>query len=394
MATQVLMPRLTYEMETGVVVRWLKSEGDTVEASEPLFEVETDKAIIVVEATASGILVGIRAEAGQAVAVGQAIAFILAPGEALPDLPPLALQAAEGDRTTTLGYESALLPVTAASPEPGPRPATPIAKRIAREHRLDLSAISGSGPSGRITEADVLREIERRTATQVEGEPGYRLVRLSRMRHLTGERLSEAQARIPCFVLEVGIDMQAAAALRKASDPHGHQVSYTTILVKAVAMALVEHPQVNACFYEGQLKVWDRINIGVAMAAADGLLVPVIRRANEKTLREIDHALQELRRVAKQGALQAQDLAGSTFTVSNLGMYGIDAFQAFINPPQAAILATGRIRELAVGINGGIVLRPQMNARLTVDHRALDGATAALFLTRLKELVEQAQFPQ
>ena len=390
MATRVLMPRLTYEMREGVILRWLKEEGEEVQDGEPLFEVETDKAIVTVEAPASGILCGIRAQAGQSVPIGEVVAFIAAPGEKVPDLGPISVELVE--------REPEMAPV---SPGIAHRKAetrrilaTPLARRTARQHGIDLSTIEGSGSGGRIVEADVLRELQRRRETGLAAvEPPHRLIDLSRLRKTTGERLAESQRSVPHFVLEVNADMRAADRLRKQyKERNGQEVSYTSIVVKAVAMALEEYSEINASFSEGRTKIFDEVNIGVAMAISDGLIVPVVHRANHRTLREIDERLTALRERAQEGTFRSEDLAGGTFTISNLGMYGIDAFQAMINPPEAAILAVGRIRDIPVGIDGQIVLCPTMNMRLSIDHRVLDGAMAAPFLARVKELLEKCEF--
>lgn len=389
MATKVLMPRLTYEMREGVILSWLKEEGDEVQEGEPLFEVETDKAIVTVEAMASGILCGIRAQAGHTVPIGEIIAFIGAPGEKVPDLGPILVEAvAKEPEWAPAGPQIAHREV-----ETRHILATPIARRIAREHGLDLSTVEGSGSGGKIVETDVLRELERRKVGWPGAEPPHKIVDLSRLRKTTGERLTKSQQSVPHFVLEADVNVRAVERFRKqCRDRNGQEMSFTSIIVKAVAIALQEYPEINASFSDGRIKIFDQINIGVAMAVSDGLIVPVIHRANEKTVREVDQHLKTLRERAKEGTFRPEDIAGGTFTISNLGMYGIDAFQAIINPPEAAILAVGRIRDIPVGIDGQIVLCPTMNMRLSIDHRVLDGAMAAPFLVRVRELLEECQF--
>ena len=390
MATRVLMPRLTYEMREGVILRWLKEEGEEVREGEPLFEVETDKAIVTVEAPASGIVCGIRAQAGQTVPIGEVVAFIAAPGEEVPDLGPTSVEVvAKEPEMAPLSPE-----ITHGRAEARRILATPLARRTARQHGIDLSTIEGSGSGGRIVEEDVLREVERRRATGLAAvEPPHKLIDLSRLRKATGERLAESQRSVPHFVLEVNADMRAADRFREQhKELNGQEVSYTSIIVKAVAMALQEYPEINTAFGDGGIKIFDEVNIGVAMAVTEGLIVPVIHRANEKSVPEIDESLTALRERAKERTFRSEDLAGGTFTISNLGMYGVDAFQAIINPPEAAILAVGRIRDMPVGIDGEIVLCPTMNMKLSIDHRVLDGAMAAPFLVRVKELLEECQF--
>lgn len=389
MAIEVIMPRLTHDMWEGVILRWLKHEGEEVQEGEPLFEVETDKADVVMEAEASGILRGVRVEAGGSAPVGEVIAFIAAVGEEVPELGPVSMKVAEDI------IEPEQIPPSAIDKKPEGRIlATPIARRTAREHGIDLATVEGSGPGGRIVEADVLRAIERqRKGEPAVAEPEYDLVSLSRLRQTTGARLTESFQTTPHFVLEVEADMTEAVRWQAEQEEQwGEKVSYTAIVVKAVGEALSQHREVNASFSEGQLKVYREINIGVAMALEDGLIVPVVHRANEKGVVEIHRRIQKLRERAQDGRFRFEDLSNATFTVSNLGMYGIDAFQAVINPPQAAMLAVGRIREMPIGVEGQILLRPMMNMRLSIDHRALDGAIAAPFLVKVKGLLESMDF--
>ncbi len=391
MATEVVMPRTSYEMLEVNILQWLKTEGEQVQEGEALFEIETDKAVVMVEAPASGTLCGIRVQAGQPAATGSVVAFICAPGESVPQLEHVPAERVEASTGTSIDVRQTLSG-KGSVPRVG---ITPIARRIARQHNIDLSTIVGSGPGGGIVKADIMRALEsqQQEAVRPSAEPPYRYVELSHHRRATGERLSRSLGPVPHFVLEVEADMGTAERFRAGLvERDGSTVSYTSLIVKAVGMSLKEYPEVNAALDGKRIKIFDEVNVGVAMAVSDGLIVPVIRRADEKDVREIDKNLRRLRAQAEEGTFRPEDLAGGTFTVSNLGMFGVDSFQAIINPPQAAILATGRIRETAVHTKDGIGFHPMMNMKLSVDHRVLDGAMAAPFLVRVKELLEECEF--
>jgi len=393
MATKVRMPRLTYEMREAHVIAWLKSEGEMVELGDDLFEVETDKAAVTVQAEAAGLLRGIRFQAGQVAPVGELLAYIAEAGE---ETPPLDAAAA-----VALGPEAASPRLAAAVPTGGGvdgslgRDAgervlvSPIAKRLARQHGIDLSTIRGTGPGGRIREADIEGELAHRAQA---AEPHYSDLELSRLQRVTGERLSACQREVPQFVLELQVDMGAAAALRgRCEGEQGYRPSYTSIIARAVALALTEHPHLNSAFVDGKRRVFSRVNLGIAVALPEGLVVPVIRDADKLALTPLDERLRELTRRAGAGELCAEDLADGTFTISNLGVYGVDAFQAIVNPPQAAILAVGRIRDVVAARDGMISVRPAATLRLTIDHRVADGVEGARLLGRIRGLLESAE---
>ena len=277
--------------------------------------------------------------------------------------------------------------------------ASPVAKRLAKEHSIDLRQLQGRGPHGRVTKADVEAYLAQREVppapTVPPGEVPYDVVPLSRLRRTTGERMLTSVRTAPHFDLEVEVDMGEAGRWRaRYAEGTGQKVSYTALLVQVVARALREHPQLNGSFIDGELRVYREVNVGVAMATAEGLMVPVIHRADEIKLGQIQEAITRLREKAQSEARHKRqpfapdDIRGGTFTVSNLGMYGIDAFRAIINPPEAAILAVGRIVERPVGVDGQIVLRPMARMVLSVDHRAVDGAQAASFLTTVRRYLE------
>lgn len=374
MPVEIFMPRLTHDMAEGVLVQWYKREGDQVQKGEPLFAVETDKATVDVEAEASGYLQGPRFAPGDRVPVGQLMGWIVAAGETLPehDVTPKAFAA---------------IP----SPQEGGRiVASPLAKRMAKEHGIDLRQIKGRGPHGRVTQADVLAYWRQQSiqAAPLEEVP-FDVYPLSPLQQTTGQRMLASSQTVPQFTLEIDVDMSEACRWQaQCAEWSGVKISYTALIVKVVAQALRKHPRLNAAFIEQQLRVYREINIGIAMAVEQGLIVPVIRQADKMSVFQIQEALTQLRAKAQELKFASGELDTGTFTISNLGMYGIDAFRAIINAPQVAILAVGRIKERPIGVAGQIVLRPVMCLVLSVDHRALDGAQAAPFLVEVQRLLE------
>ena len=390
--SEVLMPKLTHDMEAGVLLEWYKQEGDEVQEGEPLFAVETDKATVDVEAGESGVLRGLRFAPGDEVPVGKVVGWIAAPGEETP--PQSALSSSPCPAVPSRD------PV-APSPRTGGRiVASPVAKRLAKERGIDLRQLQGRGPHGRITKADVEAYLAQREVppapTALPGEVPYDVVPLSRLRRTTGERMLTSVRTAPHFDLDIDVDMGEAGRWRaRYAEGTEQKASYTALLVQVVARALCEHPQLNGSFIDGELRVYREVNVGVAMATAEGLMVPVIHRADELKLGQIQEAITRLREKAgseperqPRQPFTPDDVRGGTFTVSNLGMYGIDAFRAIINPPEVAILAVGRIVERPVGVDGQIVLRPIVRLVLSVDHRAVDGAQAASFLATVRRYLE------
>lgn len=400
MAVEVIMPRLTHDMQTGVFVGWLKKDGDLVTVGEPIFEVETDKAISEVEAETAGVLRGLRYSAGDDIPIGSMMAYILKEGEKLLETPvagqpvgKLSPVPASPEPVQSLTASRVTTPLTDAAPTKGGHIiATPIAKRIARENQLDLALVIGSGPRGRIVEADVLAylaSIQQTSIAQADAETPFIATPLTRYQRITGTRLQESVRSAPHFHLEVEVDMGEAIRWREQQNPAKDlRISFTSILLKVVAHALAAHPQVNASFAGDHVKLFQDVNVGLAIAVGEGLLVPVVHQADRLSISQIQQTLNHLRVNAETGKLKPAQLSGGTFTISNLGMYGIDCFQAIINPPEAAILAVGRIRELPIVTETGIDVHPMMNMRLSIDHRVLDGATAAPFLVEIKETLE------
>jgi pyruvate dehydrogenase E2 component (dihydrolipoamide acetyltransferase) len=446
MATEIFMPKMSDHMEIGVILAWLVREGDRVEKGQPVLELETDKARAELEAPASGIIKGIRPglEPGAEVPVGETLAFITQPDEAAPRLAPVgdggvAPAAAGGamDRdqspestlkierpprpravpavrklardlgvdlaqVTGTGREGRVRPedvraFLAAQPDQAPaatepRLASAVASRMAEELPIDLSQVTGSGPRGRINKEDVAAYAATAgTVGQADGE----WLELTNIQRLTGQRLAESSQIVPQFSLEAGVDMSKALEFRQAHlerivAASGERLSITTILVKVVAIALKEAPRANASFIDGRIKLHKSIHIGVAVGTEDGLIVPVIKDADQKTLLQISQEMVAIRHKAARMHFDPDDLSGGTFTISNLGMVGVDRFKALINPPQSAILAVGRISKIPVGLpDDSIALRPMMNLTLTIDHRTLDGYQAAKLLAELKKLLEQ-----
>jgi pyruvate dehydrogenase E2 component (dihydrolipoamide acetyltransferase) len=413
MANDVRLPRLGQGMETGTVVKWLKAEGDRVEKGEPLFEVDTDKATQEVEAEHSGVLLRIDVHTGE-VPVGQTVGVIGKEGEQIPapgEAPSAPSAASQPERTLAAvpRLEPAVVEEPAVSDFQGiisdararaRVKASPLAKRIARERAVDLRAVRGSGPDGRILADDVERSLGEPTPVAVpaptpaaaplpvsSGETES--IPLSSIRKTIARRLSAAW-QLPVFQLTISIDMAQANALVARSRELNPEtrVTVTDLLVKVCARALVIHPELNAQFTEEALLRYPSANVGIAVAAPQGLVVPVIASAERLSLVEIAERRSELVGRARESKLSQADLEGGTFTISNLGMFGVEQFTAILNPPQAAILAVGATVERPVVSDGKVVVAPIMSVTLTVDHRAVDGGPAAQFLQTVKTFLE------
>ena len=366
LVTKVLMPRLSLTMKEGTVVEWFKKEGDTVQKGEPLVEVLSEKVTYDVEAPASGVLRKILVEEGLDVPVAETLAIITLPSEELPEVEVLAkVLPKEAERVVEKVEERVL--------------ASPAAKRLARERGVDLGEVKGTGPEGRIIEEDVRRSVEEKRTTP----PVREIIPLTGIRKTAAERVSYSARTAPHSTITMEVAMSNAAKLRERVE-----ASYTDMLVVAVAKALVEHPIINSTLEGGQIKVFDEFNVGVAVATEKGLIVPVIRNTDKKSLMEVASTLKELVEKARQAKLSREELTGGTFTITNLGMYGVDVFTPIINPPETAILGVGRIVEKPVVVGKEIVVKPMMFLSLSYDHRVVDGAPAAQFLLRVKEILE------
>jgi pyruvate dehydrogenase E2 component (dihydrolipoamide acetyltransferase) len=365
MVTKVVMPRLSLTMKEGTVGKWYKKEGENVQKDEPIAEVISEKATYDLEAPASGVLRKILVEAGGEALVDQVLAVITGPDELFSEAETgvKRIEAIEESRMGIL--------------------ASPAAKRLAKELGIDLSLVKGSGPEGRIVEADVERLVgENRGLVPRVKE----IIPLTGFRKTSAERLSESFRTAPHSTIMMEVDASKAMTMHEQL-----KVTYSAILVKAVAGTLVERPMMNSSFEGNQMRVFEDINVGLAIATENGLVVPVIRNAQKRPLQEVEKAVEELTSKAKQGKLSKEDVSSGTFTVTNLGMYDVDLFIPIINPPEAAILAVGAIREKPVVIGGKIEIRPMMMLSLTYDHRIVDGAPAAEFLRGIRSKLEKSE---
>ena len=416
MSSQVTLPRLGQGMETGTIVRWLKSEGENVEKGEALYELDTEKVTQEVEAEVSGVLLKILAGEGDEIEVGKAIAVIGEQGEDVPEgeaEDPTEVSEDEGheegspaperEEERERGREEA--PEGPSEPEQsvestngGRVKASPLARRIARERGIELSALRGTGPEGRI----VAEDVERASATgAVSATPSagtrppsgeVEVVKLNQMRKTIARRMTEAW-EAPAFQISMSADMTAAIRLRESLlarvEEGGVRPTYSDILTKVVALALMRHRDVNAHFAGDSVKLFPTANIGIAVAIPHGLVVPVIPGCERLTIPEIAEARADIVSRTREGKLRAEDLDGGTFTISNLGMYGVERFTAVLNPPQAGILAVGAIEERAVVVDGDFEIQSRMDMTLTIDHRSVDGATASEFLATVKSFLEE-----
>jgi pyruvate dehydrogenase E2 component (dihydrolipoamide acetyltransferase) len=437
---EVVMPRLSDSMEEGTILQWLKQPGEEVAVGEELVEIETDKANMAYESDLAGTLAEILVPEGETVAIGTPIARIgdsaqdqaeeSAGPVAAGDPPPTAPPAAEASKTAPPPAAKSTAPAEEASEaDDGHRPkASPIARRLAKEQKLDLSELRGSGPGGRIVKADVEAAVsaaggavggpapEEASATvggggspaatvpaaapagpsapsaeTAKGQVTYE--DLSKLQSTIARRMAESKATAPHFYLRAEIDMSRAVEGRarlKAAAAEGEVVpSFNDMVVKACALALREHPRANGAYRDGRFELYSRVNVGIAVAGPDALVVPTIFDADRKGLRQIAADARRLAAKVRDSQITPPELSGATFTVSNLGMYGIDSFSAVINPPQAAILAVGAIRERPVVRDGEIATAHLLSLDLACDHRILYGAPAAEFLARVRALLEE-----
>lgn len=378
------MPALGMTQDTGTILAWLKADGDSVAKGEPIAEIETDKATVEIEAPVSGFLGGVLANEGDVIPVGQTIAWILALGESVP-------QQMREDQESSLPRSDAQPAIPSASIDrPESRvsdarlpPASPKARRLAHERGLDVKSLAGTGPGGAVLAADVL-------AVETEAEVERRSLEPSTVWNVMVDRVSQSWTNAPHFYLvrevHAGRLIEWRERLQERIEP---KPTYTDLLVKLVAVALGRHQRVNASWRDARILLHEEINVGLAVAVEDGLVVPVIHRADRLSLSQIGARRQSLVSRAQAGKLSPDDLSHGTFTISNLGMYGVDAFNAVINPPQAAILAVGRIAERVVPVDGQPAVQPMMILSLSFDHRVVDGARGAQFLETLSELIEE-----
>ncbi len=410
------MEALSPTMEEGRLVKWNKHEGDPVKSGDTLAEVETDKAVMELVARADGQLLKVMVPEGTTVPVGNVVAWIGKPGEKL-DGNAAPAPAPKGERSAVSGArETPAKPTPSAAPNPAPAPqpvaavapadatrvkASPLARRIAKDAGVDLKLVQGSGPGGRVIKRDVegaptatvAAQAVPRTADRAPrtGVP-YEDVPLTQIRKTIAKRLAASIGPIPHFFLTTEIDMERAAeareALNKQLGEEGGKISFNDIIIKAVALALVQHRACNAWFQEDHIRYWNEVHVGMAVAIEDGLITPVIRNADMKSLREIGAESRELAGRARNRRLKPEEYTGATFSVSNLGMFEIDQFTAVINPPESGIVAIGSIVAKAVPDGDRVVVRRRLRLTMSCDHRVIDGATGAVFLKTLKQMLE------
>src|SRR5436190_3952849 len=405
MATKVHMEALSPTMEEGRLVKWTKHEGDAVKSGDTLAEVETDKAVMELIARADGQLLKVMVPEGTTVPVGNVVAWIGKPGEKV-----------DGAGSTVQGAAKPAPAAAAPKPAPAPAPvatatdatrvkASPLARRIAKDAGVDLKLVQGSGPGGRVIKRDVeAGAAHPSTAGQPSAAPApravlrapsgvpYEDVPLTQIRKTIAKRLAASIGPIPHFFLTTEIDMERAAeardALNKQLGEAGGKISFNDIVIKAVALALVQHRACNAWFQEDHIRYWNEVHIGMAVAIEDGLITPVIRNADMKSLRQIGEESRELAGRARTRRLKPEEYTGATFSVSNLGMFDIDQFTAVINPPEAGIVAIGSIVAKAVPDGDRVVVRRRLRVTMSCDHRVIDGATGAAYLKTLKQMLE------
>jgi pyruvate dehydrogenase E2 component (dihydrolipoamide acetyltransferase) len=448
MATQVIMPKLSPTMEEGQLSRWLKKEGDKVSMGEPLAEIDTDKATMEMQALGSGVLRKILIQEGESAPLGQLIAIIGEPDEDISGLTSqaAATQTAKSSTPSEEAKESDVpetAPVKAPAatdsvPDKGAGAAgngrqeskpiesvasgrlivSPLAARMAAESGIDLRSVSGSGPGGRIIKRDVEELIgqaksaappsgsqtPQRLLRAVEGSPfqksataqasAYRDEPISEMRRTIAKRLVTSLGPVPHFFLTIEIEMDRAAEMRKGInelDPE-LKISLNDIIIKVAAAALMQHPQVNASFQDKVVRYYEHADIGVAVAIEEGLITPIVRAADQKSLSEIAAEVRDLSERARKRKLRPEEFLGATFSISNLGMFGIEEFTAIINPPEGAILAVGAMSPKPVARNNEMLVRQMMRVTMSCDHRVIDGATGAKFLQTFKKILENPLF--
>ncbi|HEY3382239.1 MAG TPA: dihydrolipoamide acetyltransferase family protein [Vicinamibacterales bacterium] len=412
MASRVVMPKLSDTMEEGTILRWIKQEGDKVETGQTLAEVETDKATVEMEAYTNGVLRKVIAQAGATIKVGAIIAVIGAPDEDIsaliepvaptreaPPPPPAASPRPAGvapTRPVTLPATALRAAPPAAARDAGPGRslrASPLALRMAAEAGIDLASLQGTGPQGRVIKRDIEAALAQASGAEPAlpgGQPAVevREIELSSMRRTIARRLVQSKAPVPHFYLTVDVAMDRLWEAYRALRDENYPISLNDVIIKAAASALKRHPEMNASFAGDHVKQYGRVHIGVAVALEDGLITPVIRDADSKSIDEIAAEARTLADRARNRRLQPHEYTGATFSISNLGMMGIEEFSAIINPPEAGILAVGAVREAPVVENGQVRVGRRMKLTLSVDHRVADGAQGARFLATLRRMLE------
>ncbi len=405
MPIAIQLPALSPTMSEGRITKWLKKEGDKVNSGDGLAECETDKSNLEIEATDGGTLLKIVVTAGATSPVGGVIGWIGKPGEAIPDAPapaaaPVAPKAAPAPAAPV---------ASAVPPKPAPKPVapaasgervrvSPLARKMAETQGIDLASVPGSGPNGRIVKRDVEEAMaspapaSKKSAPIIRAAPGVRQppqdIAITSMRKVIAQRLGEVKPGVPHFYLTIEVEMDQALKLREEAKAQDLKISVNDVLVKATAMAVRKFPRINQFFAGDRIVQLNTVDVGVAVAIEDGLITPIIKDADVKGLAEIAQEVRELADRAKKKALKPEEYTGGSITVSNLGMFGIDSFIAVINPPQAAILAVGKVEPKVVVRNDAMVIRQMMSVTLSGDHRVIDGAVGAQYLQELRSLLE------
>ena len=407
MASKVIMPKLSPTMEEGQIARWLKKEGDKVSAGEPLAEIDTDKATMEMQALSNGVLRKILINEGESAPLGQLIAVIAEPNEDIESILSEAPAAAPEKKEPAPEKKE---PAPAPAPKPAEQPAepveaaapvvhtdkgrliaSPLAARMAKDSGLDLRSINGSGPNGRIIKRDIEAALSKpQPAAAVATASGYRDEPATQIRQTIAKRLVTSLGPVPHFFLTVDVEMDRAAEMRKNINvlDADLKISINDIIIKCTAAALMQHPQVNASFQEKVIRYYEHADIGVAVAIEDGLITPVVRAADQKSLSQIAGEVRELAERARSKKLKPEEYTGATFSISNLGMFGIDEFTAVINPPEGAILAVGAMTPKPVVRDNQVVVKQMMRVTMSCDHRVIDGATGAKFLQTFKKILE------
>jgi pyruvate dehydrogenase E2 component (dihydrolipoamide acetyltransferase) len=390
MALSVVMPALEMAQETGKLIAWRKKEGEPVSKGEPLLEIETDKAVVEIEAPADGVLAGIQASEGAEIPVGQTIAWIVAPGEQPPAESSQSVPAARGTSPPKPGLADSFPSQSAATPV-GSAKISPKARRLARELGVDIAALRGSGPEGEILASDVQAAAQEPGA---DSTPPKSIEVPTSLGRIMAERTTQSWTTVPHFFVTreldaTGLNQHRNLIVDEIEFTKNVRVTHTDLLVALVSRVLVQHPRLNASWHAEGIHLHDYVNMGVAIAVNDGVVAAVIPNAHTASLPEIAIQRGDVAERARAGKLRPADIADATFTLSNLGMYQVDQFSAIITPPQAAILAVGSIRERVVAVDGKPAVRPMVSMTLSTDHRVADGARAAKFLADLAEAIAE-----
>ena len=396
MATKVHMEALSPTMEEGQVVKWHKTEGDQVSMGKVLAEIETDKAVMELVARGEGVLRKIFRGESETAPVGDVIAVIADEGEDISALTPDTGGSRAASETPKSKSDPNIETQVRVTQEAGGGrvKASPLARRLAQEAGLELAGLRGSGPGGRIVKRDVEEALRGGQAAAIEvAGPDFEDLKVSQMRKTISRRLSESLGPVPHFFLTVGVDMvraiEARARINTLLKERGEKISLNDLVVRAVAAALRQHQEVNAAWHGDHIRRYARVHIGVAVAVEDGLITPVIRDAHTKGVAQVAREIRELAGRAREKRLKPEGYTGATFSISNLGMFGIHEFTAVVNPPEAGIVAVGQVEEVPVAMDGQVVVRPRMKVTMGCDHRVVDGATGARFLQTLKAMLEE-----